>query len=129
MEIDERRVEDLNDQIFEHYNGFDLREIDKLAASCEGAITEIFEVADVNQKSVTLIDFLQDFEYPRVVFPPAIRALLEPGDTFLATLGFQRGQWHVLLLSPRSEVLDTGDEGTEFEDDCELCRAEGLLLH
>lgn len=97
------RFEELSELIKENYGEMGPVEIDRIAANYPRVITRMLEVTEVRPQATVLMDLFEELEFKPVIFPDNLRALLRAEDVFLATLGYEKGKWEIIHLSPPYE--------------------------
>jgi hypothetical protein len=75
-------------------------EVDKIAATYETSVTEMFEVTKVKNNTLELSHFFEDAVYAPVVVEPPLQVYFKPGDTILLTMGRKHGVWYLIWVSP-----------------------------
>jgi hypothetical protein len=74
-------------------------DIDKISEAYEHSITEMFQVYDVNKKSISLMHLFEDVLYEPVIVDESLILLLKLLDTFLMTLVFKDNVWYLIWSS------------------------------
>lgn len=110
---DIHRLEKLTTAIEKHYEKEPLDFVERLAASYEITITEMFELTSSNKKGWQITHLFDDTVFEPVHFPKTFAKTLCRGDVFLLTMGLREGKWVVIFMSPPYETVDMDEEFEE----------------